>query len=307
MRRGIAMALVFSLLMVTAGGAVWAETSLPEKLAAVERVIFGREQSGTGSLVERVTRLEDELYGQQGRGPLLARVETMYEQVVLGGSVNSLLLQLNAVEWMLYQEISPGEPLGSRLATLENQVVGERSTGPLQNRIRALADMVWPGGHLNVADVEIEAETLVMIRLEAEVNSRTNRVGQLIPYKVARDVTIDDRLVIPRGTRGEAKVTNVQSAGGLGKSGRVELDFGTITALDGTKVRLQVAEKAAKENTEMAAAASIGGLVLLGPIGLVGGLFVRGDHHVIPAGTEFYVEVDRPVTVQGLALKPTGI
>lgn len=307
MRRGIAMALIFSLLIVTAGGAVWAETSLPEKLAAVERVIFGREQSGTGSLVERVTRLEDELYGQQGRGPLLARVETMYEQVVLGGSVNSLLLQLNAVEWMLYQEISPGEPLGARLATLENQVVGERSTGPLQSRIRALADMVWPGGHLNVADVEIEAETLVMIRLEGEVNSRTNRVGQLIPYKVARDVTIDDRLVIPRGTRGEAKVTNVQSAGGLGKSGRVELDFGTITALDGTKVRLQVAEKAAKENTEMAAAASIGGLVLLGPIGLVGGLFVRGDHHVIPAGTEFYVEVDRPVTVQGLALKPTGI
>src|SRR5690606_35253807 len=101
-----------------------------------------------------------------------------------------------------------------------------------------------------------------------EVNSAQNRVGEAIPYRVARDVMVDDRLVIPAGTESEARVTKVESAGALGKSGRVELDFGTVTALDGTKIRLQVDEKSAKQNTELAAAASVGGLVLLGPIGL---------------------------------------
>lgn len=306
MRKGVSVCLMVLLLLSTGSG-TFAQTTLPDKLAVVEDIIFGREQAGVGSLVDRVTRLEREVYGREGSGPLLARVEEMHRLLVEGGSGDSLLLRLNAVEWMLYQEVGPSHPIGRRLDRLEVEVLGERQTGPIQERVARLMDLVWPGGSLNTGMVEIPEETLVLIRLEAEVDSGKNRVDQLIPYRVAKDVMVDDRLVIPAGTEGQARVTKVSSAGMLGRSGKVELDFGTIVSLDGTPVRLAVEERAARENTEVAAAASVGGLVLLGPIGLVGGVFVQGREHVIPAGTEFYVEVSRPVEVMGLALTPKGV
>lgn len=306
MRKALALLIALTLLWGVPGftqGAV----SIPERLSQLEEIIFGRSQADVASLVQRVEQLERELYGETRTGPLLTRVEHMYEELIAGGLGHSLLLRLNAVEWMLYQEISRTHPLGRRVEKLEAEVLGERKSGPIQPRIARLLDLVWPGGSLNLKPVQVPAQTLVKIRLLAEVNSKENRVGQMIPYQVAEDVLIENRLVIPAGTESEARVTKVESAGSLGRSGRVELDFGTVAALDGTKVRLQVDEKSAKENTELAAAASVGGLVLLGPIGLVGGVFVRGSEHVIPVGTEFYVEVDRPVEVQGLALEPTGI
>jgi hypothetical protein len=37
---------------------------------------------------------------------------------------------------------------------------------------------------------------------------------------------------------------------------------------------------------------------------LIGGFLVQGGEHVVPAGTEFYVEVARPVDLLGLSLTP---
>lgn len=306
-KRALSLLVAVALLWASVPAVSYGASSLPEKLSQLEDVIFGRDRADTGSLVERVEALERELYGSPERGPLLARVEDMYELLIGGGTGRSLLLRLNAIEWMLYQEVTQKQPIGRRIERLEAEVLGERKSGPIEERVSRLMDLVWPGGSLNLGKVQVPEATLVYIRLLGEVNSAQNRVGEAIPYRVARDVMVDDRLVIPAGTESEARVTKVESAGALGKSGRVELDFGTVTALDGTKIRLQVDEKSAKQNTELAAAASVGGLVLLGPIGLVGGVFVRGSEHVIPVGTEFYVEVDRAVEAQGLALKPTGL
>ena len=307
MRTALVWTVTAALLLSLGPGAAAQSSGLPDRVAVVEEIIFGRDQAGVLSLVERVVQLEKELYGVEGSGPLLARVQKMHEELVAGGGGTSLLMRLNAIEWMLYQEVSPAQALGRRIDQLEAQVIGERQTGPLRQRIDRLMDLVWPGGQLNTELVEIPKETLVLIRLEANVDSGQNRVGELIPFRVAEDVMVDDRLVIPAGTEGAARVTKVTSAGMMGRSGKVELDFGTLKTMDGTSVRLAVAERAAKENTELAAAASVGGLVLLGPIGLVGGVFVQGREHVIPAGTELYVEVERPVKAAGLSLTPVGV
>ena len=55
---------------------------------------------------------------------------------------------------------------------------------------------------------------------------------------------------------------------------------------------------------EMAAGASMAGIVLLGPVGLAGGYFVKGKDVEIPAGTEFFVEVARATRATGLDLRP---
>ena len=59
-----------------------------------------------------------------------------------------------------------------------------------------------------------------------------------------------------------------------------------------------------KEATELnkrvgyAAGASLVGLALLGPIGLVGGVFVYGDDVNIPKGSILYLGVEKDATVK---------
>lgn len=306
MRKLLAVFLTVAMLALLPGGG-WAQSApLPNRIAGLEDLIYGREQPG--SLVERLERLERDLWGQSRTGPLLARVEGIYDELLRTGMEgSSLFLRLNAVEWMLNQEVTSGQPLGRRIEQVEVGVWGERQTGPFSQRLENMMDLVWPGGRLNIGEVEVPEATLVKIRLLEEVNSSSARVDQEIPYRVASDVMVEGRLVLPAGTEGRARVVKVEAAGSLGRSGRVELDFGVVRAIDGTDIRMHVDEKAAEQNTQAAAAAaSVAGAVLLGPIGLVGGYFVRGQDHVIPAGTEFYVEVDNPVKVHGLSLVPAA-
>jgi hypothetical protein len=68
-------------------------------------------------------------------------------------------------------------------------------------------------------------------------------------------------------------------------------------------------ERATQQNQEavtLAAGASMAGVLLLGPIGLVSGYFVRGKDVTIEANTEFFVEVAEDTTVWGLSLAPTA-
>ena len=49
-----------------------------------------------------------------------------------------------------------------------------------------------------------------------------------------------------------------------------------------------------------AAGATIGGMIIFGPIGAIGGAFVTGKSVVIPVGATTFVQVANDVTVEGL-------
>lgn len=279
------------------------ESSLPGMLAAAERAIYGSEQAG--SLVERVARLERDVYGDAQTGPLLVRIQDVYGYLTgVGGGPYSVALQLNVVEYLVFQRLSTGVALTRRIEDLERSLLGTTQQLPLAERVRSLVELVWPEGQLNVRSVTVPKETLVKIHLLTEIHSGNSRVGQRVRYRVVEDVIIDDRITIPAGAEGEGEVTAVQAAGRFGQAGRVEVNWGTVPAIDGTRVQLNVSTRAAQQNQELAVAASMAGVVLLGPIGLVGGFFVQGQEHMVPVGTQFYVEVDRETQVQGLSLTP---
>jgi len=296
---GLVAALV---LLTVAPSAPAQETSLPGMLAAVEQAIYGAEQAG--SLVERVSRIERDVYGGTQSGPLLVRIQNVYGYLVgVGGPLN-IGLQLNVVEYLVFQRMNTGAPLTRRLEDLERNILGTTQQLPLADRVRSLLELVWPSGELNVRQVTVPKETLVKIHLLTEINSGTSRVGQRVRYRVVEDVIIDGRVVIPAGAEGEGEITAVQSAGRFGQSGRVEVNWGTVPAIDGTRVQLNVSTRAAQQNQELAVAASMAGVILLGPVGLVGGLFVQGQEHVVPVGAQFYVEVARETQALGLSLTP---
>ena len=107
------------------------------------------------------------------------------------------------------------------------------------DRVNEMIRLLWARDTLKVASMELPKETLVKIRLLTEVNSAKNEVGQRIRYRVVDDVKVSDVIMIPAGAEGVGEVTEVVSAGRMGRDGRVVIDFGMVSAIDGTLVKLK--------------------------------------------------------------------
>ena len=55
------------------------------------------------------------------------------------------------------------------------------------------------------------------------------------------------------------------------------------------------------KNLAMAAGASIAGIAILGPIGVVAGAFVHGKDVNLPAGTELFIQTKGDAVLYGVA------
>ncbi|MGI6037390.1 MAG: hypothetical protein ACOYD6_04100 [Limnochordia bacterium] len=297
--------LLCSLIVSVIGPVGTAMASPVEGLATVENMLYGQQQGG--ALVSRLERLERDLFGETKSGALIVRINNI-NQYLLSSEVRgaSLTMQLNALEWMVHESVNDGQPIAKRLEALEMALYGAPQEGAIMERSSSLIKVLWATDDLKTRSVELPKETLVKIRLQTELNSAKNEVGQRVRYRIVDDVLVDGIMVLPAGSEGEGKVTEVTSAGRLGRDGRVVVDFSSVKAIDGTPVQLEVSERATEKNLslEMAAGASMAGVILLGPIGLAGGYFVKGKDVSIPVGTEFYVEVSRGARVTGLDLRP---
>jgi len=107
--------------------------------------------------------------------------------------------------------------------------------------------------------------------------------------------------VAPAGTEGEGWISKIRRKGNFGKSGMIQIDFGSITSLDGTSIPLTLGDKAVQENKAFAYAVgtSIVGLVALGPIGAVAGFLINGEPAKVESGSILFVETAQEVVVSG--------
>lgn len=309
MRKLIACALVVVLAVTWVGPAAYAQGVAvgPPGLTQVEEILYGRSQEG--ALIPRLERVEMDVFGRlNSDSAILVRVQRLTNLLTGVEGDLSLTMKLNVIEWATFQQVHEKLSISRRLDQLESALYGQtRSNEGLGQRLDDLMRMMWPGGRVYVSETVVPKATLVRIELLTELNSETSKPGDVLRYQVVDDVVIDHQVVIPAGTQGEGSILAVDSAGRLGQDGLVRVDFGTVRAIDATSVPLQIAEEATEQNKsiELAAGASIAGVVLLGPIGLAAGYFVRGRPHVVPVGTKFYVEVSRDTQVNALSLVPT--
>lgn len=296
--------LVFTFIVQVLPQVALANTTPLDSLVSVEGLLYGQAQEG--SLLERIERIELDIYGATQQGAVLMRIDQVQSFLQSAEGEGGLQLRLNLAEWGFTASFTSGEPLIDRLQNLEIVLYGAPQTGNIAKRAETLMMDIWGTTKLDTKRVTLPAQSLVRITLLKTVDSGKAQVGDLIDYRVAEDVMVDGRVVIPAGVISQAKVTEVSSAGRLGKDGRIVVDFGKIVSLDGTPVRLRVDEKATQENKslELAAGASMAGIVLLGPVGLVGGYFVKGKDVKIEANTQFYVETERATPVSGFYFRP---
>ena len=148
----------------------------------------------------------------------------------------------------------------------------------------------------------IPVDTLVKIKLVTPLNTETSKVGDKVKFQAAEDVIYNGQLIIAAGAPGEGVVTKVKSARNFGRNGEIDVDFQQIQAFDGTYIQTTLGDKAKKEieNLAMAAGASIAGIALLGPIGIVGGIFVNGKDIDLPTGTESYIQTKTATNIYAI-------
>lgn len=292
-------------LLVLAGTPVFAqnaELTIVDKTKAVEQVLYGTDQ--TGSLSERLTRLEKEIYGSETKEALMGKADKLYtyskENTM---SAPSLITRLNAVEWAISHN-QTAVPAKQKLEQLEQLLIGAPAPGALDKRITKVANIAFTQTP-EMSEVTLFQDTLVRIKMVTPLDTRQNREGDAFTFEASEDVYVNGVLVIAKGAVGEGKVLKVQQARNFGRDAKMELSFDTLQAFDGTEVQTFLGDKAKEETKSLAkaAGATVAGLIVLGPVGVVGGAFIHGKDVTIPASSELYIQTKAEASVYGLKVK----
>ncbi len=300
-RKAISLAIVCMFIFTTIVSAqVAPENTLIDKVSAVEKTLYGNDQ--TGSLLERISKLETDLYGTAASGAVVTRADSLYNGFFdSSASAPSILTKINGIEWELNHKVT-SLPVKERIEKLEGLIDGISQTGAYNERINKLAKLAFANGTVIVADKVVPADTLVKIKLTSTIDSKTARIGDVVTYQVAEDVLVDGVLVLAKGADGIGQVTKVSQAQNFGRDAKLEIDFTSIKAIDGSTITTFLGEKSKKETQSitMAAGASVAGLAILGPVGIVGGVFVKGKSAKIDEGAQLYIQTKLENVVHGV-------
>ncbi len=151
----------------------------------------------------------------------------------------------------------------------------------------------------SMMEVTVERNSVIGIRLDHAISSKTARVEDRVTATVSREVTVNGRVAIPLGARLEGTVTSVDRGGRFRERPRLGLRFDRVILTDGTRLSISTdtifregdspsADATAKVGAGAVAGAILGGVlggkkgaVLGGVAGAAGGTatVMTGDAH----------------------------
>ena len=280
---------------------VWAAPdTVLEKTEALESTVYGKVQ--VGALTDRVHQLQDTIYGTKQQGSITGQVEALFKAVESQNAKVTLHQEVNALEWMYYDEVHSGS-LVERIGEMERSVNGLESKGSLQSRVQKLKQAIF-GTQVGLRTKQgtIGADQVFSLELTEPITSQKNLKDDVVHVKVAEDIMDGETLLIPRGTVGTGHITEITKARSFGRNAKLNIVFDQLQGIDGTVFTAIQGEEAKSKTKEeyKAAGASVAGAVLLGPVGLVGGFFVKGKSIDLPVGTLVYVQPESTVTISGV-------
>lgn len=276
------------------------DRDLDKRISRIERYIYGDEQAA--ETADRLRQIEEDLFGRSTGQTDSEKSRYLHDFIFKGSSSNlSLDMKLSFLEWKLFNKTGEGT-LEARLAAIDNKVIGNVSMEPMAFRLEQLVHLTIERGLISLHTVTIPAGTEIRLRMKKDLSSRTATKGDTIPMVVADDLFINGNvLVMTKGGIVTAEVKNVRRGGRFGRTGYVNLDVRNIESMDASLLSIKIEDAGAKFDKRkigMAAGASTLGYLVLGPIGLAGGAFIKGGEVEVPAGTEISVVTteDRKVT-----------
>ena len=273
------------------------------ELGEIERLLYGSVSDKP--ILERVDEVEKTVYNSVQSGSIVTRTEKLIDDLLVTTEQStSLLFLFNTIEWSIKGQLSGGN-LIERLEGLEEMVSGELNEGPLKARIEELYNLTIKGREMPVKKIESRNNQLIRVELLEKINSNTASRGEKVSYKVLEDIKVKDTLIIPKGSRGELEITQIEEAGRMGKDGDIKIGFPSLETIDGSDLAVAIQEEAQEENEsqKLAIGASVLGTALLGLPGVVAGYFVEGKDEEIPAGSEMYIQVTENKELYGVVVK----
>lgn len=291
--------------------AAMAEEEAPLPLKAQERmemVLYGEPM--TGGLIERLGKVEKDLFGRELPGSISERQSGLLNFMENGTLGNpSMLFKLSVAEWSVNHKVNPESPVSTRIDALETLLEGKPQVDkPLAMRLERMLSLLFPDT-LTWTEVELPANTVFKAAFTQTISPAVAKKGDQVKLTLAQDLVVDKNLVAPRGSLVFAEIDNVKPPRSFGRPSEITFAFKHLVPLGPEVVPVFMGDKAIsvnKDNKTMAIAAgtSVVGLVALGPVGLAGGFFVKGDAKEIPAGTNIYLETSQAVTVHAWPVPP---
>lgn len=149
--------------------------------------------------------------------------------------------------------------------------------------------------------VTVPKGTPVTLVFDQDLSSKTAKVGQTVRFHVKDDVNIAAETVIQNGTHVTGVLTEVKHRQRFGVNAKIQIALNPVMSTYGKKISLnhrQSGRQFGGKKSEQAAGASVGGAVLLGPVGLIGGYFVTGKRVTIKSGDLLPTEVSKDTVLR---------
>jgi len=287
--------------------AIASDTDLQQtrRIERMERYIYGVAQEG--AIAQRLDNIEKDLLGRNSAGKIPEKADTLFRFLFRGeDSSPSLDMKLNLLEWKIFHETRTGK-LSDRIAALDTFISGKSSGEPLAFRIEQLIQMSMDDPQVSLKKVHVPIHTGIRLLISQDISSKSAKEGDEIPMTVAADVFLGKNvLFIGKGSPVSGEIDKVRRGSRFGRSGYVKLMVNSIPCIDSTQIPVAVGDPVKgelnKKQVGMAIGASALGYFAIGPVGLVGGAFVKGKDTVIPEGTEVFVTTIEDVNAYGIVV-----
>jgi hypothetical protein len=287
------------------------KSSSMQMMERIETILYG--EPSKGGLIDRLNAVEKDLFGRSLPGSISERHTAILNFLEVGTADQpSMLFKLGVAEWIVGQSVQVQKAALKRLEALETDLSGDMRYGqPIAMRLETILRTLV-SDPVTFKELVLPGATVLKTRLLAELSPAKSRKGDPVWLTLTNDLLLDNTLIAPRGTLVDARVREVKQPRAFGVPGEVRVDFHSLMAL-GPQHPLVTVGDAAKKAAELAkqapdkgeggiigaGAASIGGAVLLGPLGLVAGAAVRGNALKIPEGSTIFLETSGDAVVSG--------
>ena len=148
------------------------------------------------------------------------------------------------------------------------------------------------------AQAPVPPGTPVQLEFMQEVSSKTARKGDKISLRVYTDVVMNGKTLIKQDAPAEGVVTKVHKRRSFGRQGELRIRLESVTDATGARVPLEPYTSGDRFKAEGPAASGAAALVL-GPVGLVAGAFIKGKEVTIDKGTRIQAQVAGATTANG--------
>ncbi len=277
------------------------DTTATPQLDHLETIIYGSLHKG--SLLGRLEEIEKDLYGTSLQGTLAERQAAHIDFLENGSNGQpSLLYKMSVAEWGLEILNNADKPLIERVSILEKHLEGNAMLDkPLAMRVERLIGMVL-SEPVSAVPVELPAGIVARLQLMETLKPAVTKKGDYVLFRLTHDIAIGDNLVVPAGAPARALVKSVKKPRSFGRPSEIQLALESLATLGREQLLLTDGE-ASRQATQFelsyaaAAGTSLVATIALGPVGLAGGFFIRGNAKDVPAGSVMYAETENPAPV----------